>query len=90
MVLDGTSSQVIDHACVGDNLVNMLQQPRRVPAAGLEQQASLERDRSRKGWCSRDHDRATGRAERGYCELTVTGVDRVVLRDTGRHILKVV
>ena len=29
-------------------------------------------------------------AERGYCEMTVAGVERVVIRETGRRSLKVV
>ena len=65
-------------------LVKMLQQP--PGASGLEQQVSLERDRSRKWWCSRDH-RAT---EKCRNEMTVAGVGRVVIRETGRHTLKVV
>lgn len=70
--------QVLNHARVGDMLVDMLQQPL----------SGDERGAGRGGLAVTIEPRDN--AERGYCELTVAGVDRVVIRDTGRHTLKVV
>ena len=66
---------LIDHRCF-----KVLQQP--PGARGSKQQVSLERDRC--AVVPRDA------VVSGYWELTVARVEKVVIRDDGRHTLKVV